>query len=507
MTGSLATQTFPPGGGPLCGNASATGFNSMTYVRGYEHDMFVSYAHVDNAPIEPADHGWVDALVRILECDLGMKLGRKEAFSTWRDTQSLRGNYQISGHIPAQVKNSAVFVAVLSPGYLASAYCLQELSAFVERAGDDVARRIFVIYKDPVNESRQNLPAQFRDLRKYQFWITDPNHKPRVLGWPLPQHDVAQDRQFYYPKIGDVATDIIAELDELNMAASNRNASVTVTKSEKYDACVLLAEVTDDLEARREEIRRYLNQQGIGTLPTSSYRLARSEFERSICADLERCTGFVQLLGPIAGKAPPDVPEGYGRFQFELARKRNIPVLQWRSPELSVHEATSAAHRQFLQFESVRAVSFEEFKRSIFEAIAQREIAKSDRSHFLFVDAAPVDMDQAHAIVSGLDNSLDWEMPLYEPDAKAGEIQNEIEPQLVDCDALVVIYGKAGVRWVVSQLQQYRKLAPRRKSDPRLLAVAGETRELALSIPIKVRGMAAFELAEVAKRIKEAFAS
>ncbi|MBV8107570.1 MAG: TIR domain-containing protein [Hyphomicrobiales bacterium] len=467
----------------------------------------MSYAHVDNAPIEPADHGWVDALVGILERDVVMRLGRKEAFSIWRDTQSLRGNYQISGHIPAQVKNSALFLVVLSPGYLASQYCMQELRAFVERRTDTVEQRIFVICKDPVDETSEVFPPQILDLRKYQFWITDSEHKPRVLGWPLPQNDMPQDRQFYYPKIGDVAADISAKLNELKRASGSNGASISVTPSQNYDSYVLLAEVTDDLDARREEIRRYLNQQGIGTLPTGSYRLDRTEFERSICADLDRCAGFVQLLGPIAGKAPPDVPEGFGRLQFELASKRNIPVLQWRSPELGADEATSLAHRQFLMSASVRAMPFEDFKRNIVEAIVKNEPAKSEKSHFLFVNAAPIDMAQAKAIVSNLDDSLEWEMPLYEADAKAEAIQNEIEPQLVDCDALVVIYGKAGVKWVVSQLQQYRKLAPRRKKDPQLLAVVGETKDLALSIPIKLRGMATFDINEAAKRIKDAFKS
>jgi hypothetical protein len=466
--------------------------------------MFVSYAHVDNAPIV-ADYGWVDELVRILEQNLDMKLGRTKAFSTWRDTQSLRGNYQISGHIPAQVKKSAVFLAVLSTGYLASPYCMRELNAFVENARDNVEERIFIISKDPTDEAR--LPAEFRDFRGYQFWIRDSIHKPRVLGWPLPQPDI-QDRPFYNA-VGDVATDIVAKLGELNRAARGDGATPIVTASAKYDAWVLLAEVTDDLEWRRAEVRRYLNQRGIGTLPTGSYRtgsyrLARSDFERAICADLKRCEGFVQLLGPFAANPSSDLPEGLGLVQFELARKHNIPILQWRAPELSMDEVTSPEQRQFLQSESVLAIPIEEFKRNIVEATARRDIVKSDKPHFLFVNAAPIDMAQAHAIVADLD--VYCEMPVYEPGANAEAVQKEIEPRLVDCDALVVIYGKAGVSWAVSQFRQYQKLAPRRKSNPRLLAVVGETKDLALSIPIKLPGMAALDINEAPRRIKEAFA-
>jgi len=138
----------------------------MVYVRGYEFDIFVSYAHVDNAAIEPADHGWVDAFVRVLDSDLSMKLGRKEAFSIWRDKQNLRGNHEISGHIPEQVRRSAVFLAIVSPGYVASKYCQQELQAFIDGARAAAAHRLFIISKDPIDESRHRLPDCLRDLRK-----------------------------------------------------------------------------------------------------------------------------------------------------------------------------------------------------------------------------------------------------------------------------------------------------------------------------------------------------
>src|SRR5260370_32585736 len=99
----------------------------MTDAPGYDYDIFISYAHVDNEPIHPAQQGWVDALIRLLHTDLTMKFGRREAFSIWFDEQQLRGNHEINGHISEQVRRSAVFLAVLSPGYVASQACLREL--------------------------------------------------------------------------------------------------------------------------------------------------------------------------------------------------------------------------------------------------------------------------------------------------------------------------------------------------------------------------------------------
>jgi hypothetical protein len=261
----------------------------MTYVPGYEFDVFVSYAWVDNEAFEPADHGWVDALYHNLYKTLAQKIGRKEAFAIWRDTQNLRGNQEISRHIPDQVRNSAVFLAILSPGYVSSKYCLQELQTFVnnvksvENVKTGAAQRLFVVHKDPIDEFRLKMPDEFRDLRKYKFWKPDLNQKPRTLGWPLPRSDVADDLQLYYLNIRDLADEIVLKLDELKEAADCASPRPPAeARQKKHTQLVLLAEVTDDLDPRRDDMRRYLDQAGIGTLPTGAYYgLARREFEQS----------------------------------------------------------------------------------------------------------------------------------------------------------------------------------------------------------------------------------
>jgi hypothetical protein len=478
----------------------------MTYVPGYEFDVFVSYAHVDNEAVEPAEHGWVDALHRVLHTTLAQRIGRKEAFSIWRDSQDLRGNQDISRHIPDQVKNSAIFLAILSRGYVESKYCLKELKTFVNNVKTGEAQRLFVVHTAPIDEHK--IPEEFRDLRKFQFWIPDLNHKPRVLGWPLPHHDVAENLRHYYQKIVDLADDIAVKLDELKKAAHGAAPRPPAeVRQTKHTELVLLAQVTDDLDGRREEMRRYLDQAHIGTLPTGTYRLTRTEFEQSFSADLDKCKAFVQLLGPRVGISPPDVPEGFPRLQFELVKSRHVPILQWRSPDLNAMDVSSAAQRQLLQAETIQAMPFEEFKQTIVDTVTRTEQPKSERASYIFVDAAQVDVNRAQALIEVLRDSFDCEMPFYESDAKAEQIQNEIENGLVDCDALVVLHGEVGAAWVKGQLQQYRKLRPKRAKDPRLIAVATASKEAKTSIPFWLQGMTTFPIDEAAARIRAAFAA
>jgi TIR domain len=274
----------------------------------YEFDVFISYAHVDNEPIYPAEYGWVSVLVENLRRFLAKRLGRREAFSNWYDQQNLHGNDPVRHHIPAQAKRSAVFLAILSPGYASSEFCLQELQAFIESHAGVLTERLFVVEHMPLGEHHA-MPESFADIRRYRFYKLDENEIPRTLALPRP----LPDEREYFQKIDDLARDIAVKL--------------TTVGSKTSKPLVLLAEVTDDLESRRDEVSRYLNQAEIGVLPSGPYRLVRGEFERSLATDLASCAVFVQLLGSVAGKRPPDVPDGFGWLQLELAKRSKSPIL------------------------------------------------------------------------------------------------------------------------------------------------------------------------------------
>jgi hypothetical protein len=94
----------------------------MAYVPGYQHDVFISYAHGD-------DRQWVERLVDRLEAAVKQRLGVKPAF--WMDDDALRTSRDFTREIPASVESSAVFLLFPSPSYIRSAYCVdQECKAF-----------------------------------------------------------------------------------------------------------------------------------------------------------------------------------------------------------------------------------------------------------------------------------------------------------------------------------------------------------------------------------------
>src|SRR5689334_3419938 len=136
----------------------------------WDHELFVSYAHVDDRYFLDVHLGWVSQLVEVLRRELEVEAGRPEEVRIWRDSEALRGNHAVSPEISRRVRSSALLLVVLSPGYIKSRWCQQELELFVESRGTE-GDWIFVVEKIPVERDRW--PAVLRNRKTYSFWYAD----------------------------------------------------------------------------------------------------------------------------------------------------------------------------------------------------------------------------------------------------------------------------------------------------------------------------------------------
>jgi hypothetical protein len=444
----------------------------MAFVPGYTHDVFVSYAHVDDRPFVETERwqppmGWVTTLVRHLKNELSQKIGRDEAFSLWFDSQKLQGHHTLTDEIKSQLQRSAVFVAVQSPGYLASNWCRDEARYFTVGAAHDTTGRVFVVEKTPLDDEPQL--AELSGRRNYRFWFRDQTERARTLGSPMPRTDELE----YFRQVEDLAREIHGRLKAIRAvpgpAASRGKVTTGTPLAASLDSIpanrstVMLAEVTDDLDFRRLEILRYLTQQGIAVLPQAGYPLGRAQFEEALTADLRQSRLFIQLLGPIPGKRPADIPEGYGWLQLQAARWQGIEILQWRSPEIDLETIEWGQHRELLEQETVQATSLESFKRAILSALSPTPPLPvrviTDRP-LIFLNTEQRHQPIAAEIRAAIGNRVDWAEPLYE--GPAVEVREDLEQNLIDCDSMVMVFAdNAG--WARAQLRQFRKLAPRRE--------------------------------------------
>jgi TIR domain len=231
----------------------------VPYVPQYEYDIFVSYAHVDDDPLPGANEGWVSTLVRSLKTRLAQKLGRSDAYSLWMDHE-LSGSEPVTSQIAGKLQGAATLVVVLSPGYVASAWCQRERDAFRSVVREHGSGRVFVVERDKVDDTDR--PEEFKELKGFRFWVRDRAGKARILGTPRPNPDNPTDQE-YYNQIDDLSQEITAVLRRLTANAWPGLAEVPApTACRPFQPTVYLAQVTDDLEVERNNIKRYLDQTG-----------------------------------------------------------------------------------------------------------------------------------------------------------------------------------------------------------------------------------------------------
>lgn len=455
----------------------------MNFVPGYKHDIFISYARVDDD--SDSGDGWVTTLVKKLESQLAEKLGRKNSFSLWMDHQ-LAGNTPITPEILQTLRNTATIVICLSQGYLASFWCQKEQNNFLQMIQDRLreSSNIFLLELDELER-----PTEFADLLGYQFWVKDRMGKPPKKLQAHPNDHPAYDQR-YYDVLNDLSYCLAEELKRLKKNVEVRSPQ-ELQKAEP-SATVFLAEVTHDLQFKREEVRRYLLQQGIRVVPQIEYSLEPTAFQRAVLNDLARSDLFVQLFSEFPDRRPVDLPQGYDRCQYELALQADKQILQWRSPELVIPNVLDNAHQELLQEKTVLAMGFEEFKAEIVKRAIQTEtpapcISKNSWP-CIFVDADVSDLELCHKICRLLENlGVGYSEPLR--GSGPAETRKFFKKLVLDTDAFMIVYGNVPPTWVWAQGREIRKYLQQRKSPHKGFAIYEGPPEQKPMIPFKFPGM------------------
>jgi hypothetical protein len=446
----------------------------MTYVPGYDHDVFVSYAHLDNQ----GELAWVTNLVRHLETEASQRLGSKD-LRIWID-HDLDGNHPLTPEIMQAIRRSATVLLVVSPSYVASEWCARERNAFLGVARDCVSEgRVFIVRCREVD--RQSQPPEFCDLLGFKFWT----HDADAGGVMRPLGLTGQKEPAYFTAVINLADKLSQKLKEIR-AARMADAPVSVPPPSEH---VFIARSAGDMETREEELYGHLTQAGLRVLPETWYREDNEqEFRAAMQADLQRCSVFVQLLGKGAGRRAR-FAEGrrFPTIQHDIAREVGKPILQWR--ELADDPATieDEAHRALL--EGARAGGFEEFKRAVVEATRCKVQTPKPRkaNAAVFVNADRTDLEIAKNLSKLLQQQGVWAW-LPTEEVSPEKVRQDLEENLKACDGLVWIYGATEVSWVRHQLLQSRKILGQRDQPPAGLAVCygpppEKKLELAVAVP------------------------
>jgi hypothetical protein len=102
----------------------------MAFVPGFKHDIFISYAYLNDRPMDGAD-GWVTRFHARLDAELRQHAGKE--LSIWRDLELWR-NQLFDQTIKGAIDNAAIFLTINSRLHKQSDYCQQEIHWFCDRA-------------------------------------------------------------------------------------------------------------------------------------------------------------------------------------------------------------------------------------------------------------------------------------------------------------------------------------------------------------------------------------
>ncbi len=439
-----------------------------TFIPKYKHDIFVSYAHEDDLPPKVEQEGWVTRLVNGLKFNLGQKLGRSDAYSLWFDRKSDEKGIR-SSELVEYLKKSAILLMILSHAYLESKQCQSELKAFLDNV-DNPKRRVYIIEKEFLER-----PAEISKLMGIQFWT---GHPPKTLA----NEPDSEELEYYY-KLNDLAFELTNRLKLLKIDIDMAIASEMITRR------VFLAQVTEDLEYSREEIKECLRAQKTEIYPQESYSFA-TNIQEVIDRGLDRCGLFVQLLSQQQGFGLP-------RLQYERARRAKLQIMQWRDSRVDIESIHDDDHKNLLEGAGIKTTTLQEFKEELINTLKQRGENKHgtiEGKDFVFINAVPEDLSEAKEIKEDLGaHGIKCVLPMQKfPDIKIVERRLSVEHNLLNCDAVILIYGKAPLEWMREQLLYCKRMKGWRDHDWKVIAVLNNTLQHKPS-PLHLEGLQLFE--------------
>lgn len=430
----------------------------------YEHDLFISYAHIDNQPLTAEQLGWVTRFHATLAAQLSMRLG--SVAQIWRDDK-LRGNDVFTDEIVQQFGRTALLVSVLTPRYLASDWCRRELSAFCDLAARSGGlapgnkARVFKVVKTPV-EDQGTLPPQVRDTKGYEFFT-------ECDGAPL-ELDPAYGVRFsegYFRMVGILAWELAQQLKTLQsdpVQAANDAAPAAASGPQVY-----LAECTADRREVRALLEAELRLHGLRVLPDRP--LPRDDEARYLAdcgAMLAQCALSIHLVGAVYGA----VPDGQGDKSISVLQNE-VAARQCRQGRLTrliwLPEGTRSAQPQQQAFlrslleddeaqfgadlltgdtEQLKAVMHTTLQKLAKPAPPSLPPAGDAGRHVPSVYLLCDERDRKASVPLRRwlrDQGVEVALPAFEGSAAA--VREANDRQVASCDALLLFYGAGDEAW------------------------------------------------------------
>jgi hypothetical protein len=444
----------------------------------FEHDIFVSYAHIDNQVVVGPE-GWIETLDRVLALRVSQLRGKPVRI--WRD-KKLRGNDVFGDEIVEQLPKAATVVSVISPRYLTSEWCQRELDAFLAATAGgrvDNKMRVFKVVKTQVDRTKE--PVALQKAIGYDFFTVDKANTARELSL-IPALSSNEEMRLFYLKLDDLARDLAELLPRLEGAVV-----APASPSAESKGCVYLAETTSDLREHRDLIRRELTESGYTVLPDEVLPLVGPECEAFVRKQLEKCKLSVHMLGASYGVVPEASTRSIVEMQYELAVERasagEFCHLSWIPPGLSGVEepqqrflALVREDRRNSERDDVLEQPIADFKTQLHTRLNPPAVKKGTTATF---QASPATRKRIYLISDKRDDAnplfdllfqLKYDVVPSAFDGDDAQVRQDHEENLRECDGALVYYGAGNSLWLRAKLRETEKIAGQGRTKPPIVA-------------------------------------
>src|SRR5882757_5789042 len=162
----------------------------MAYVSGFTHDIFISYASVDNEP-DGQDVRWVSRFRADLETALRQRLGKD--VKIFFDQADLHAYHDLAELI-RNARDSAIFLAIFSPSYVERQWPLAELRAFDEAAHGASGERNRVVTIEILPVEADRFPSEIEHLKRTRFYYEDKDSRTEYKLTPASASGIYNER-------------------------------------------------------------------------------------------------------------------------------------------------------------------------------------------------------------------------------------------------------------------------------------------------------------------------
>jgi TIR domain len=430
----------------------------MAYVPGFDHDVFISFGHIDN---EAPSCNWVTELHTFVQGRLRSTCSKD--VEVWRDPR-LDGQDRLDDTIRDAVAKSAIFISVLSPGFVQSPWCGTEVGWFLAAnpTGVNVENksRIVRAVKTPLIDVPW--PAGLDDgTLHYRFYAQD-DQSEKIQEFSAAEGSATKGE---FDRVCDDMTQGIAGV--LRRMRRLRTAAVPASPAGKT---VFVADVTSDARELRQSVMAELRDRSAQVLePGLTADRPAPELTQKLATSLATADVAVHIFGRYYGMVPEGTAESLIELQVRIVREaaaarpgdRPLQQVVWRPDTLSDPEANMRTFMDKLErleptekdacnIEIIKG-PLSRFKEALIDILSRRAAASdgvgTTRSVYLLChrrDIADPDLQQIRGWL--LEHGYPADLPVYQGDVSA--LQQLEEESILEANTTVIYYGSAQDAWV-----------------------------------------------------------